>query len=94
MKRLVKRPVVDVTVKHPNGEQPDQVLRLFCGRELRRAMLTRRVALNDPLARRFDDNDVGGDCGLAVLVAVAVADFLAGAEMLSPRSWFRTCARS
>ena len=27
VKRLVKRPVVDVTVKHPNGEQPDQVLR-------------------------------------------------------------------
>ena len=63
VKRLVKRPVVDVTVKHPNGEQPDQVLRLFAGENLRRAMLTRRVALNDPLARRFDDNDVGGDCG-------------------------------
>lgn len=84
VKRLVKRPVVDVTVKHPNGEQPDQVLRLFAGENLRRAMLTRRVALNDPLARRFDDNDVGGDCGsggACCTCAVAVMD---GADMLTP----------
>ena len=85
VKRLVKRPVVDVTVKHPNGEQPDQVLRLFAGENLRRAMLTRRVALNDPLARRFDDNDVGGDCGSGGACCTCAVAVLAGAEMLSPQ---------
>ena len=82
VKRLVKRPVVDVTVKHPNGEQPDQVLRLFAGENLRRAMLTRRVALNDPLARRFDDNDVGGDCGSGGACCTCAVAVLVGLDQL------------
>jgi hypothetical protein len=84
VKRLVKRPVVNVVIKYPNNEMPDETLRLFAGENLRRGMLTRGVKLNDPLARRFDDNMVGGDCGSGGACCTCAVSVISGREQLTP----------
>mmetsp|Transcript_9563 Transcript_9563/g.29785 ORF Transcript_9563/g.29785 Transcript_9563/m.29785 type:complete len:322 (+) Transcript_9563:245-1210(+) len=83
VKRLVKRPVTWITVKHPNGEKPDERHRVYAGENLRRALLTRKVALNDPLARRFDDNMVGGDCGSGGACCTCAVAVMNGGDLLS-----------
>mmetsp|Transcript_25829 Transcript_25829/g.54138 ORF Transcript_25829/g.54138 Transcript_25829/m.54138 type:complete len:375 (+) Transcript_25829:115-1239(+) len=63
VKRIRRQPGVDVTLRYPpSSNEPDATLRLFAGENLRRAMLTRGIKLNDPLARRFDSGG-RGDCG-------------------------------
>jgi len=51
----VRKPRATVTVRFPEAEgREDARMTLYQGANLRRAMLSSGVALNDPLARRFD----------------------------------------
>ena len=85
VKRLVRRPMVNVKLSWPNDEKPPETLRFFAGENLRRGMLTRKVAINDQLARRFDDNMPGatGDCGSGGACCTCAVAVLDGADLLS-----------
>lgn len=83
LKRLVKRPKVDVVIKYPNDEEPEVRISLFAGENLRRAMLVRGVKLNDPLARRFDNQANGGDCGSEGTCCTCAVSVLAGGDLIS-----------
>ena len=85
VKRLVKRPVVEVLLKYPNDEEADETLTLFAGENLRQAMLTRKVKLNDPLARRFDNQQNGGDCGADGTCCTCAVAVLDGIDLLTPQ---------
>ncbi|KAL3917963.1 MAG: hypothetical protein SGILL_004466 [Bacillariaceae sp.] len=62
LKRLRRKPKVTLTLQYPPSEnEPDTTLELFSGENLRRAMLTRGVKLNDPLSLRFDSGGTGGE---------------------------------
>lgn len=88
VKRLRRKPTVMCTLKFPPYEnKPNVTLELFSGENLRRAMLTRGVKLNDPLARRFDSGG-SGDCGAdgtcaTCTVGIEGAD---GMSLLNPPS--------
>mmetsp|Transcript_26945 Transcript_26945/g.80786 ORF Transcript_26945/g.80786 Transcript_26945/m.80786 type:complete len:304 (+) Transcript_26945:188-1099(+) len=85
VKRLVRRPRVRVLLKQPNDEGPEQTIEVFAGENLRQAMLTRRVKLNDPLARRFDSQGVGGDCGAEGTCCTCAVAVMQGVELLQPQ---------
>ena len=83
LKRLRRRPRVQLTIQYPPSQgEPEQTLQLFAGENLRRAMLSRGVKLNDPLARRFD-NGGSGDCGAEGTCATCVVSVLKGGELLN-----------
>lgn len=85
LKRLRRKPKVMVTLQYPpQQEEPDTTIELFAGENLRRAMLTRGVKLNDPLSRRFDSGGTG-DCGADGTCATCVIGVLQGDELLSPK---------
>jgi ferredoxin len=85
MKRLRRKPRVNVTVEYPpSWKEPDMTLQLFSGENLRRAMLTRGVKLNDALSRRFDSGG-SGDCGAEGTCATCVVSVLKGGELLNPQ---------
>eukprot|EP00978_Attheya_sp_CCMP212_P001982 scaffold4087_cov40-Attheya_sp.AAC.1 len=72
VKRLRRKPKVTVTLQYPPYQnEPDAVIELFSGENLRRAMLTRGVKLNDSLSRRFDSGGMG-DCGAEGTCATCV----------------------
>lgn len=84
VKRIRRQPVVNVKLQYPpETKEPDAVLELFAGENLRRAMLTRGVKLNDALARRFDSGGTG-DCGAEGTCATCVVKVTRGMELLSP----------
>ena len=84
LKRLRRKPKVQLTFKYPQHQQePDISIELFAGENLRRAMLTRGVKLNDPLARRFDSGG-SGDCGADGTCATCTVDVEKGLQLLSP----------
>ena len=85
VKRLAKAPVVNVVVKYPNDEEPEETIQLIAGENLRQALLTRRIKLNDPLARRFDSQSTGGDCGADGTCCTCAVAVLDGAELMSPQ---------
>ena len=85
VKRLAKAPVVNVVVKYPNDEEPEETIRLNAGENLRQALLTRRIKLNDPFARRFDSQSTGGDCGADGTCCTCAVAVLEGAEMMTPQ---------
>lgn len=86
VKRLRKRPKVKVNLQYPEEEgQPDQTIEIFCGENLRRALLVRGVKLNDPLARRFDSGG-SGDCGADGTCATCAVAVTKGADLLTPRT--------
>ena len=63
VKRIRRKPTVTVKLQYPPEEKtPDTTIELFSGENLRRAMLTRGIKLNDALSRRFDSGGTG-DCG-------------------------------
>lgn len=85
-KRLRRKPKVNVRLQYPpEREEPDTVLELFAGENLRRAMLTRGVKLNDALSRRFDSGGTG-DCGAEGTCATCVIGVAKGGHLLSPQS--------
>lgn len=64
LKRLLRRPEIRVKVQYPPSQGLEsETLRLNPGDNLRLAMLQRGVKLNDPLARRYDGKESGGNCG-------------------------------
>eukprot|EP00977_Amphora_coffeiformis_P020770 scaffold8471_cov184-Amphora_coffeaeformis.AAC.15 len=84
IKRLRRKPKVQLTLQYPAHQDEDDVtLELFAGENLRRAMLTRGVKLNDPLARRFDSGG-SGDCGADGTCATCTVNVVEGLELLSP----------
>jgi len=84
VKRLRRKPKVTMTLKFPpEQDEPDATIELFAGENLRRAMLTRGVKLNDALSRRFDSGGVG-DCGADGTCATCVVGVSNGMDLLNP----------
>lgn len=85
LKRLRRMPKVMVKLQYPPQlEEPDTTIELFAGENLRRAMLTRGIKLNDALSNRFDNGGTG-DCGADGTCATCVVGILQGDELLSPK---------
>lgn len=85
VKRLRRKAKVTVRLQYPPHEnEPDLTLELFAGENLRRALLTRGVKLNDPLSRRFDSGGIG-DCGAEGTCATCVVNVVEGGDLLNPQ---------
>lgn len=83
LKRLRRKPKVMVRLQYPPAqEEPDTIIELFAGENLRRAMLTRGVKLNDKLSERFD-NGGRGDCGAEGTCATCVVAVQEGDNLLN-----------
>jgi ferredoxin len=86
LKRLRRKPKVTVKLQYPPSQgEPDTTIELFSGENLRRAMLTRGVKLNDPLSRRFDSGGTG-DCGGEATCSTCVVNVVKGGELLNPQN--------
>jgi ferredoxin len=84
VKRLRRQPKVNIKLQYPPYlNEPDVNIELFAGENLRRAMLTRGIKLNDKLAQRFDSGG-SGDCGSDGTCATCVVGVTKGMELLSP----------
>lgn len=84
VKRLRRQPKVNIKLQYPPYlNEPDVNIELFAGENLRRAMLTRGIKLNDKLAERFDSGGTG-DCGSDGTCATCVVGVAKGMELLSP----------
>jgi len=84
VKRIRRQPTIQVKLQYPPAmEEPDATIELFAGENLRRALLTRGIKLNDPLAQRFDNGGVG-DCGADGTCATCVIGVTKGMDLLSP----------
>jgi ferredoxin len=83
VKRLRRKPKIFLKLQFPPSmEEPDQMLELFSGENLRRAMLTRGVKLNDKLSQRFDSGGMG-DCGAEGTCATCVVSVTDGFDLLN-----------
>ena len=84
VKRLRRQPKVSVKLQYPPSENlKDASIELFAGENLRRALLTRGIKLNDKLAERFDSGGMG-DCGADGTCATCVVSVSKGMDLLSP----------
>jgi len=87
VKRLVRKPRATVTIRFPQVEErADEVLTLYEGANLRRAMLSSGMVLNDPLARRFDAGVGTGDCGGEGTCCTCAVEVAKGLDALSKPS--------
>lgn len=85
LKRLRRKPKVSIRLQYPPEQnEPDTTLELFAGENLRRAMLTRGIKLNDKLSLRFDSGGTG-DCGADGTCATCVVGIVKGDELISPQ---------
>uniref|UniRef100_A0A7S2S7F1 PDZ domain-containing protein n=1 Tax=Eucampia antarctica TaxID=49252 RepID=A0A7S2S7F1_9STRA len=85
VKRVRRQPKITVQLQYPpSQEEPDVTVELFAGENLRRALLTRGVKLNDALSRRFDSGGMG-DCGAEGTCATCVVDIAKGLDLLNPK---------
>jgi ferredoxin len=83
VKRLRRKPKVKLNLQYPPSQnEPDITIELFSGENLRRAMLTRGVKLNDPLSKRFDSGG-SGDCGAEGSCCTCAVSVVRGAELLN-----------
>ena len=86
LKRLRRKPKVTINLQYPPSQgEPDTTIELFSGENLRRAMLTRGVKLNDALSRRFDSGGTG-DCGGEATCSTCVVNVVRGGELMNPQS--------
>lgn len=84
VKRIRRQPTIQLKLQYPpDMQEPDATIELFAGENLRRALLTRGIKLNDPLAQRFDSGGLG-DCGADGTCATCVVGVVKGMELLSP----------
>lgn len=84
IKRIRRQPKVTLKLQFPpEDDEPDTTIELFAGENLRRAMLTRGVKLNDALASRFDSGGTG-DCGAEGTCATCVVSIPRGMDLMSP----------
>lgn len=85
LKRLRRKPKVSIQLQYPPAQnEPDVTIELFAGENLRRAMLTRGIKLNDKLSRRFDSGGTG-DCGADGTCATCVVAIVQGDDLVSPQ---------
>ncbi|KAL7554887.1 hypothetical protein ACHAWF_018436 [Thalassiosira exigua] len=84
LKRVRRRPRLTVKLHHPPSQNLEpETLTLQAGDNLRTAMLTRGVKLNDPLAQRYDGKIHGGNCGGGSLCRTCAVAVVRGGELLS-----------
>ena len=85
IKRLRRRPIIKCQVQYPPWEDKSpEIINLQPGENLRLAMLQRGVALNDPLAQRYDGKSTGsGNCGGSAMCRTCAVSVIRGAELLS-----------
>ncbi|GFH49488.1 hypothetical protein CTEN210_05964 [Chaetoceros tenuissimus] len=84
VKRIRRQPKINVKLQYPpEMNEPDVSIELFAGENLRRAMLTRGIKLNDKLAQRFDSGGQG-DCGADGTCLTCVVGVTKGMDLLSP----------
>lgn len=90
VKRIRRQPKVTVKLQYPPNnnideekQEEDVIVELYAGENLRRALLTRGIKLNDKLAQRFDSGG-SGDCGADGTCATCVVGVTKGLELLSP----------
>jgi len=85
IKRLRRRPIIKCQVQYPPWEDKStEIINLQPGENLRLAMLQRNVALNDPLAQRYDGKSTGsGNCGGSAMCRTCAVSVIRGAELLS-----------
>lgn len=84
LKRLRRRPKVDVRVRYPNRSEEDQIT-LFAGQNLRQALLVRGIVLNDPAVQRFDGKAPGSNCGAGGLCRTCKVQVEVGKDLLNPQ---------
>eukprot|EP00427_Karlodinium_veneficum_P050761 CAMPEP_0169366282 /NCGR_PEP_ID=MMETSP1017-20121227/33031_1 /TAXON_ID=342587 /ORGANISM="Karlodinium micrum, Strain CCMP2283" /LENGTH=363 /DNA_ID=CAMNT_0009464203 /DNA_START=48 /DNA_END=1139 /DNA_ORIENTATION=+ len=85
VKRLTRIPRAQVRVVFPEAdEKEDQVITLYPGANLRRAMLVNKVKLNDPLARRFDVGYGTGSCDGEGTCATCAVEVRTGMRAFNP----------
>lgn len=83
LRRLRRRPKIKVKLQYPPEQnEPDIVIEMNAGENLRQGMLVRGVKLNDPLAKRFDTKS-GGNCGAGGLCRTCSVSVLNGSEVLN-----------
>jgi ferredoxin len=83
VKRLRRKPKITLNLQFPPSTgEPNQTLELFSGENLRRAMLTRGVKLNDKFSKRFDSGGAG-DCGAEGTCATCVVSVTDGFDLLN-----------
>lgn len=84
LKRLRRRPNLSVKLYYPPEQDlPPETLQLQPGDNLRMALLSRGVKLNDPLAQRYDGKSYSGNCGGGSLCRTCAVNVLRGTELLS-----------
>lgn len=83
LRRLRRRPKIKVKLQYPPEQnEPDTIIEMNAGENLRQGMLVRGVKLNDPLAKRFDTKS-GGNCGAGGLCRTCSVCVMDGAELLN-----------
>mmetsp|Transcript_42880 Transcript_42880/g.103707 ORF Transcript_42880/g.103707 Transcript_42880/m.103707 type:complete len:329 (+) Transcript_42880:2-988(+) len=83
VRRLRRRPKVRVKLHYPPEQnEPDAIIEMNAGENLRQGMLVRGVKLNDPLAKRFDTKS-GGNCGAGGLCRTCSVCVMNGGEFLN-----------
>ena len=83
--RLRRRPIIKCQVQYPPWEDKStEIINLQPGENLRLAMLQRNIALNDPLAQRYDGKSTGsGNCGGSAMCRTCAVSVIRGKELLS-----------
>ena len=85
VRRLRRRPKVTVRLQYPPSQnEPDEVIDIYSGENLRQGMLVRGIKLNDPLAQRFDTKQ-GGNCGAGGLCRTCSVIVSSGNDVLNPQ---------
>lgn len=85
LKRIRRKPKVFVKLQYPPSQnEPDAMIEMFSGENLRQGMLVRGVKLNDPLAQRFDTKN-GGNCGAGGLCRTCAVSVANGLDLLNPQ---------
>ncbi len=86
LKRLRRRPNIKIKLNYPPSQNlPPEILELKPGDNLRMAMLTRGIKLNDPLAQRYDGKPTGsGNCGSGGLCRTCAISVRNGGDLLNP----------
>jgi ferredoxin len=98
LKRLRRRPKVNVTVRYPpnntnaNSKASNNApaattttVVLNAGENLRYALMVRGIFLNDPTAQRFDGKASGTNCGAGGLCRTCRIHVEAGSDLLNPQ---------
>ncbi|CAM9701604.1 unnamed protein product [Choristocarpus tenellus] len=81
LKRLIKREMLDVVFKLPNGDRTEAIL---AGSNLRGEMIRLGVPVYDPKTKRYDQPYATGNCGGEGICGTCFVEVQQGANLLSP----------